>query len=210
VTVQLGDFCLDEYTATVECRAEGGYDCVMDWPYPRSTCALEQQAYATCSADLGCKRYCQDAVAAGCGGESFDGCLDACLADKAAAVGYCGTYLDSWRLCEAQLGVTCGGDGPISPPECASGLGRYGDCIADELDDPCAGYCYVADEIACGSNCATDCAARRADPTCGQSFDSLVDCELRHGDFTCSGEVLLGTGICDYETMNYQTCLTGA
>jgi hypothetical protein len=209
ITVQLGDFCLDEYTAWVGCRADGGYDCVMGYPYPRSTCAGEQQAFTACSADLGCKRYCQDAVSAGCGGDSFEGCLDVCLADKAAAAGYCGIYLDSWRLCEAQFGITCADDGPISAPECVYGLGSYADCVADELDDPCAGYCLVADEIACGSDCAADCAARVTDPTCGQSFASLVDCELRHGDFTCSGEVLLGTGICDYETSNYQTCLAG-
>lgn len=209
VTVQLGNFCLDEYTATVECRAEGGYDCVMGYPYPRSTCVLENSAFSECSTDLGCKRYCDDAVAAGCGGESFAGCLDECLADKAAAPGYCGVYLDSWRLCDAQFGITCGEQGPVATPECIHGLGNYADCIADELDDPCAGLCLVADELACGSGCSSECASQVADPDCGQQFASLVDCQLRHGDYECSDGRLAAVGICDYEQSNYDECLAG-
>jgi len=32
-------------------------------------------------ADLGCKRFCDEAIDAGCGGASFEACFDACQAE---------------------------------------------------------------------------------------------------------------------------------
>lgn len=208
-TVQLGDFCLGEYTDVIRCRADGGYDCLNDYPTPRSTCAVENAAYAECTTDLGCKRYCADAVDAGCGGASFDACLDACLAEKAAAPEYCGIYIDQVRLCEAQSGLECVGGQPMTTGDCTYAITNVGDCLFDETEDPCQGYCYVADELACGTDCTTDCASRIADPTCGQAFASLVDCELRHGDFECADGRLIGIDICDHENMQYEMCLAG-
>ncbi len=208
-TVQLGDFCLSEYTSLVQCRADGGYDCVNGYPYPRSTCAAEQAVFAECTADLGCKRYCDDAIEAGCGGASFDACLDACVAEKAETPQFCAYYLDALRLCEAQGGIECVDGQPRTAGDCTYQVANVGDCLSDETGDACLGYCFVADAIACGTDCAADCASRLADPTCGQAFASLVDCELRHGDFECLDGRLVGVDICDYDDTNYRTCLEG-
>ena len=206
-TVQLGEFCLGEYRDVVQCRADGGYDCAYEYPTPRSTCATEQVAYTECLGDLGCKRWCADAVAGGCGGASVEGCIDTCLAHKDGMPEYCGVYLDGYRLCEAQLGIECVGGVPTTSGDCGHAAARVGECINDEVDDVCLGYCWVADEIGCGGGCMADCSSRLSDATCGERFASLVDCELRHGDFVCTDGRLTGIDICDYENTEYEACL---
>ncbi len=210
ITVQLDDFCLGEYTSVIQCRANGGYDCINGYPTPRSTCALENTTYAECSADLGCKRNCADAIEGGCEGAGFDGCFDACIADKAELPGYCGNYYDSLLLCESQLGLVCEPANSMSVGNCIYQAANIGDCIADESDDLCAGYCFVAEHLACGGgDCMADCAARLADPTCGNAYSSLVDCELRHGDFECVDGEFAGVDICDSDNAQYEMCLGG-
>jgi len=211
ITVQLDDFCLGEYTSLVECRASGGYDCINGYPTPRSTCALDSMAYSECTIDLGCKRNCADAIEDGCEGASFDGCFDACVAEKAALPGYCGTYFDSLLLCESQLGIVCETPDPVSAASCTYQASNIGDCIADETDDLCEGYCFVTEHIGCGggSDCIADCNARLADTTCGSAYSQLVDCELRHGDFQCIDGELAGVDICDSDNSQYEMCVNG-
>jgi hypothetical protein len=209
ITVQLGNFCLDEYTAVVQCRADGGYDCVNGFPTPKVTCAAEQVAFSECSVDLGCKRYCDGAIAAGCGGASFDACLDGCLAERAALPERCGLYFDGLPLCEAQAGIECVDGQPATTGDCGYAVANIADCIADETDDLCQGYCYLADGLACGTNCPADCASRLADPTCGQQFDNLVECMLRYGYVECVDGMLTGVQLCDSETAAYDTCMAG-
>lgn len=210
ITVQLGDFCLGEYTDWVQCRADGGYDCVNGYPTPKSTCAAEQAAHYECTKDLGCKRLCDDAVEAGCGGASFDTCLTACLDEHAALPEYCALQADGVALCKAQGGIECVDGQPTTSADCTYVIVNVGDCIADENDDDCQGWCYVADELACaGGNCTADCESRRADPTCGPAFQSLMSCGLLHGDLACTEGGLQGIDICDSEAMQYEMCMAG-
>jgi hypothetical protein len=37
----------------------------------------------------------------------------------------------------------------------------------------------------------------------------MVDCGMFFGDVACMDDQLVGSSVCDSETMAYQTCLTG-
>ncbi len=208
-TVNLDNFCLDEYVATVQCRADGGYDCVNEFPTPRSTCAAEQQTYGECTADLGCKRRCVDGIEEGCISDDFDTCASGCIADKEMLPDFCGIYLDQFALCQAQLGTVCSPGNSTEQDLCTRSLADAGDCIVDDGGDLCAGFCFVAEQLECPSNCMADCESRVADMTCGESFERLAECQLRHGDFVCTDGRLAGIDICDGEEADYQACLAG-
>ena len=209
-TNQLDGFCLSEYTSLVQCRADGGYDCVNDYPTPKATCAAENQTYGECTVDLGCKRLCQDQVDEGCAGGSWEACFDDCVAYKASLPEFCGLYHDGYSLCLSQLGIACEPGTADEEALCQSSLANVGDCIADETDDQCAGYCYIADNLECGGgNCEADCASRLADPTCGEQWRQLIDCELLHGDFMCGDDRLVGVEICDGNEAQYVACMGG-
>jgi hypothetical protein len=54
-----------------------------------------------------------------------------------------------------------------------------------------------------------DCQSRVADVNCGSQFNSLVDCQLRYGEFECVMGRLTGVDSCESYETNYQTCLAG-
>lgn len=209
VTVQLDGFCLDEYAQLIQCRADGGYDCVNDYPTPRSTCALEQQAFSECTSDLGCKRICRDSIEAGCEDAPLDTCVASCVADKAALPGYCGLYVDSLLMCQASLELICGAQATDPYGNCDYQAASIGDCIYDETGDACEALCYIADALSCGTDCASDCETRLADPTCGTQYAELIDCELLHGDLACSDGQIVGIDICESDYAAYQACTGG-
>ncbi len=208
-TVQLDGFCYTEYADYVECRADGGYVCVNGYPTPEATCAGQQGAYVECTSNLGCKRHCKDAIEADCETASFDGCVTACIAEEDELPGYCAIYLDSLHLCRSQNGQVCDEMQNPDAANCIYSIENLADCIYDETDDVCAGYCSMFDNMGCGSGCAASCADALAHPSCGYQFVDLVDCQTLHGDFACSDGALIGVDSCDYENMQYQNCLAG-
>ena len=209
VTVQLDGFCFDEYAQWVHCRADGGYDCVNGYPTPRSTCALESQAFTECTADLGCKRVCSDSIDAGCEDGPFDACVDTCVGEKGRLPGYCGIYVESFLQCQASLDLVCGAKPTMPYGNCDYHAARVGDCIYDENGDACEALCYVANAISCGTDCMNDCQARLDDVTCGAQYAELVDCELLHGDLACTDGQIVGIDVCESDYTAYQTCMAG-
>ena len=209
-TLQLGEFCLEEYTTVVQCRADGGYDCVNGYPVAKSTCAAEQATYTECTTDLGCKRLCKWAVDESCGETSFDACLTACVDEKNALPQYCQYYVNGIHMCEVQSGLECVEDEATTLGDCSYQALSAGECIADETEDLCAGWCWSAEALGCGDGCSTDCQAKLSDETCGTAFDDVIDCGLLHNDAQCQDGTLVGIDICASQQMTYDTCVGGA
>ena len=209
-TGQLGDFCLAEYAAVVECRAEGGYECLTTYPSPRATCGSEQLALRECMANLGCKRSCQKSVEDSCTSLSLDDCIDACIAKGEDLPTSCVYSWDSIAMCKVQAGATCADGELTTPATCAHNVMYLAECISDESMDMCDGWCFAANTLGCGGDdCAADCAARAADPTCGTAFNDMLDCALFFDDAACSGDMLLGNSSCESDATAYTTCLAG-
>jgi hypothetical protein len=210
-TGQLGDFCLEEYAEYVECRGAGGYDCVTTYPYPRSTCAVQQLAFSTCTMDLGCKRSCDKSVDEGCTSMTLDECIEACMAEGDALPMNCVYTYDSLAFCKVTANATCV-DGELETPmACASTVLRITECIYDEEMDACGAWCWAANELGCGgADCATECANRSTDATCGTQWNAVVECGLRYDEAECADGFLAGSGsLCEDEQALYTTCVEG-
>jgi hypothetical protein len=209
-TAQLGDFCLDEYRDYIECRGDGGYDCVNDFPYQRSTCVLEQTAYSTCAQHIGCKRYCKESVDQGCSDVPFDDCFADCTGGDEAVPADCSYQIETIAYCQVTAGAVCV-DGALSTPAaCASSVLYVAECVSDESGELCDGWCWAANRLGCGGDdCAAECAAKKADATCGNAWNELLDCVMFFGDGACVDGAFNGNGICDSEVTNYKTCMDG-
>jgi hypothetical protein len=207
-TNTLGEFCLSEYAALVNCRAAGGYACVNDFAVAESNCPSEQSAFSMCTVDLGCKRYCAAARDGGCGGDSLDGCIEACLAGRDDFPMNCNYRYDALRLCQGTTNAECV-DGELTTAQpCSYQVVSLAECISDETMDLCSGWCYAAEELGCPlADCATQCPAQMMDETCGVQFTDMVDCGMFFSDVGCMEEQLVGTSICDTETSAYLMCL---
>ncbi len=207
-TNTLGEFCLSEYAALVNCRAGGGYACVNDFPVAEANCPSEQSALSTCTIDLGCKRYCATARDAGCGGASLDACIDECLAGRADFPERCSYGYDGLRQCQGTTAAECVDGALTTAQQCSYQVVSLAECISDETQDLCSGWCYAAEELGCPlANCATECPARMTEMTCGMQFSEMVDCGMFFSDVACMDDQLVGTSVCDTETTAYLTCL---
>ncbi|HEX6764057.1 MAG TPA: hypothetical protein VF103_01240, partial [Polyangiaceae bacterium] len=60
-----------------------------------------------------------------------------------------------------------------------------------------------------GADCATDCAAKLVESTCGTQFNDMLDCALFFNDAACSDGQMLSNGICDSEATAYKNCIAG-
>jgi hypothetical protein len=208
-TAQVGDFCLVEYAALVECRSQGGYECLQDYPYSRSTCAGESLAFSECARDIGCKRYCDRLVDEQCGDASFDDCLTQCFEEEAALPVDCQPYYDGVPYCQATMATATCVDGKLSTPEaCSYSVMSVAECIGEDATNYCDGFCWAADRLGCGGeDCAADCAAKSADETCGAAWLDMLDCAMFFGDAACVDGVFMGNSICDSEAQAYATCV---
>lgn len=216
-TTQLGDFCLTEYHELIACRAAGGYDCVSDNPYPRSTCAKEQLAFSQCSQQIGCKRACQLKLQLGCSDESFASCVDTCAQPhpvvENASSSICPVYYQQIAYCKAQYATACDGDELELPTQCRSNILQVAECVENHSSQSCAGWCWASEQLGCApENCEEDCAAKKADTTCGRDYERLLDCTMRRGnEVTCTENGLETTSSsCQSEAERYQTCVDDA
>jgi hypothetical protein len=210
-TNTLGEFCLPEYAAVVNCRAAGGYACVNDFPTPEANCPSEQAALTACSVDLGCKRYCATARDEGCGGESLDACIEQCIAGRDDFPMNCSYRYDALRQCQGTTPATCVDAQLTTSEQCSYQVVSLAECISDETMDLCAGWCYASETLGCPiADCATACPAMMMmDATCGVEFSDMVDCGMFFSDVGCVDNQLVGTSVCDTEATAYQTCLAG-
>ena len=209
-TTQIGDFCLEEYRDYVDCRGDGGYDCVNDFPYQRSTCAAEQVAYTGCTQHIGCKRYCQKAIDEECIDQSFDDCVEGCVARDETLPEGCNYYQENIAYCQATSQTTCIDGGLSVPTACSYQVLSVAECVSDEAEDLCAGWCWAANKLGCGGeDCDAECAEKSEDATCGSAWKSLLDCGLFFGDAACETDAFTANGICDSEVSAYQTCIEG-
>jgi hypothetical protein len=210
ITGQLGDFCLIEYAEVVECRGQGGYDCVNNNPYQRSTCAAQQQAFQMCTMDIGCKRSCKKSVDESCTSMSLDQCIEACIAKGDELPTDCSYYWDTISSCKVQAGTTCVDGELTTPNSCAYAVMEVADCVSDDKMDMCEGWCWAANTLGCApADCVADCQAKSTDTMCGTQWDDLLDCALFFGDAECIDGELMGNGICDSEVTAYSTCIAG-
>jgi hypothetical protein len=206
--VSFGDFCLEEYRDYVECRGSGGYDCVNDFPYQRSTCALEQAAYSECAQHLGCKRYCKESADQGCNDLPFDECVTQCTGGDPSVPADCSYQVESIASCQVSIGEVCADGEPGSLDACASSVLYVAECVSDDSGELCDGWCWAANRLGCGGDdCATDCATKKADATCGNAFNELLDCVMFFGDGACVDGAFNGNGICDSEVSSYEACI---
>ena len=205
---QLGGFCIAEYTDTFECASQGTFTCQEETPIPNNTaCASAAQALVACMDGLECKRFCAEAIAAGCGGGTEQHCLNTCEADleRYDDIGGCDSDYERVLECWSDGGVTCDGDRPDSQG-CEDDILRMGECLQYDVGGICAGYCWAADHLGCGDGCQADCDTKVADSTCGFDYEQLLACHLRSGA-TCSGDTLSSAEFCDYEQERYDTCM---
>jgi hypothetical protein len=209
VTNQLGEFCLGEYANLVNCRAEGGYECVNDNPTQLSTCASQQQDYYACTVDLGCKRYCARARDEGCGGPSLDLCIEECIGGRADYPENCSYYYDGWRSCQAYADSECVEGELSTPAQCDYQVSNLAACISDESMDLCTGWCWAAKTLGCDNGCDTACPTEMADPDCGQLYTDAVDCGLFFEDLACGESQLEAVSICESDWAAYITCKNG-
>jgi hypothetical protein len=106
-------------------------------------------------------------------------------------------------------------DGELKTPmACASTVMRVAECIFDDSTEPepdmCEAWCWAANELGCGgADCATECANRSTDATCGMAWIEVLDCGLFFGDAACADGFLAGTSICDSYMTTYTTCVEG-
>ncbi len=206
---QLGGLCLTEYTATFECSAAAGFECIMGYPAPKGgACLSETNALLTCQEQASCISYCSSAVDAGCGGSDTASCETQCQAEREdlADPYYCDFEYDDLLTCWGETGVTCS-NGQAVAGGCGEEVLSVGDCIG--FDNLCAGYCWAAERFECGAEtCASDCSVKAGDPTCGRDYEDLLECVLREYEATCV-DGLLFSEFCDYERMQYEQCLSG-
>jgi hypothetical protein len=205
---------LEEYAEVVECRGAGGYDCVTTYPYPRSTCAAPQQALSMCMMDIGCKRACDKSVDEGCTSMTLDECIEACIAEGDTLPTTCSYSYDSIAFCKVSGDAACVDEQLVTPMACASTVMRVAECIFDDSTEPepdmCEAWCWAANELGCGGeDCATECANRSADATCGMAWNEVLDCGLFFGDAGCADGFLAANSICDSEMTTYTTCVAG-
>lgn len=207
ITVNLDGFCLGEYEHWVQCQADTGYACTAGNPIPTMVCEAELDQYAACTDNLACKRVCEDEMDAGCLSGSWDECVDACTVERNSHPETCWMHVNSLLTCVGNLDLVCAPD--LDFDDCDHSLGSAGDCIADELDDPCAGWCFAGDFLGCGDGCEATCAQGFADPNCGGFFDMLVHCQLSRPDLECVDGRLQSVDGCVSEQTDYESCLAG-
>ncbi|MEZ4297368.1 MAG: hypothetical protein R3B70_20555 [Polyangiaceae bacterium] len=219
---QLLGVCEAEYVDAFECLAAGGFECkgydtdqdgVDDQfvPSPLDPCIEAQTAQITCEQTAGCKRFCKEAEDQGCG----DGCLEACEG-RAAELddnGFMCSYgYQSLMACSARTGVKCSGDKPKPNLQCVDGAFAVAECQNGD-SDMCKVYCGGSTEVGCAKpDCDADCASRASDPTCGNEWNSLLDCLLFFGDAVCQDNLLVPdpNGICDSDRESYLDCKGGS
>jgi hypothetical protein len=210
-TSQLGDFCLVEYHDYIACRGNGGYDCLQGSPYPRATCAIQQLAFSSCTQHIGCKRYCQKMLDLGCNVTPIDTCVATCTGEDTSLPSRCSYSTETIAYCQATTSTECAGSTLNMPTSCSSTVLGVAECFSDDSNDLCAGWCWAANRLGCGgTNCASDCAAKKADSTCGSKWNDLLDCAIFFGDAACDGGSLVGNGICSSDMSSYQKCTTGS
>ncbi len=209
VTVQTGSFCLSEYIDWVRCRGEGGYDCLNEFPTQRAACTVEQLAYSECSQNIGCELFCQSQVEDGCATQSFDACVAGCEGSSAELPERCRFYDNSYFACLGQTQTACGLPDGMEESPCTRQVNDIAECIADETEDLCQGYCYAAGVLGCADGCMADCQSRLADATCGETFSSLIDFCFLIGEFECNGGRLVGIDSCESDQMQYDACVAG-
>lgn len=205
-TLSLGDFCLAEVRDFHRCRAAGGYDCVQDYATPRSMCDAENQAYAACAQDIGCKRYCAQVIALGCSDSELDTCVQSCITEDRAIPESCGVGTEAIESCQATSGGVCEGNGLSTPDTCVSTVQRVAACLG-ETDD-CDGWCFTAQWLGCGAaDCASTCSQKKSDPACGSAYDAVLQCEALFNAAECHGGTLSDNGSCQQQVATYQACI---
>lgn len=204
--LQLEGQCVDEYSATFRCAADGGFECVNGNAVPKSACISESTALSQCLDALPCKKYCAEAVPAGCG-SSTASCETECQAERDALnESFCDFEYDDLLECWGDIGVTCSAGKP-TPAGCDTNVLEVANCIS--FDGTCEGWCWAADLYGCGDGCADSCATKLADTSCGSYYSSYLSCAMSfEQNVACSGGELTPTG-CDSERTQYENCLAG-
>lgn len=181
----------------------------MDFPTPKATgCLSEIQAFNACQEEAPCQGYCKAAAAAGCAGGSEAACIEACKVeiDKQS---FCDHDLQEVRTCEGQQSLTCKG-GKAVTSLCNQEKRSYADCLA--FDEPCAAYCYLADDAGCGGSssgeCITACQTELGSQSCSFESQQFLRCAAEKG-VTCSGTTAT-VPECTTEKQAYDTCVMNA
>lgn len=205
---QLGSQCIAEYTAALQCAAQGGFECYEETPIPLATCGSEGIALAECMDGADCRAYCEAATEAGCGGESEAACVASCEQELESyeEPPYCDFEYEDVLRCYGREDLTCV-DGRATSEACTRELLDMGDCLS--RDDSCAGWCWVADELGCGDGCEAECRSRSDDSACGFEYEELLRCQLWAGGASCQDGALISDDACTYENERYDECLDG-
>jgi hypothetical protein len=199
------DGCGQEFVNAYDCIGKGGFSCVNGQPVQNSVCPTEQQALQTCVIALPCKKFCAAATTAGCAPAD---CVNQCNADiKSFGVECQGEY-STLLACWGQ-GVTCE-NGKPSIKGCEQQVALTAHCLSTfgANNNECDGYCWAADKLGCGANCATDCKAKLADQKCGSEYRNLIDCAVGPSQLqlACNGSTPTPTSACSSDQMSYESC----
>jgi hypothetical protein len=203
----LGGVCLAENTAALECVSGLTFTCLMDFPVPMATgCFAEAQALSTCQQSAPCQSFCKAAVAAGCGGASESACEDACKTEVDKQT-MCSFELRDVKTCEGQQTLTCRSGTPVTTL-CNSQKQQLASCLS--FDDPCAGFCYLADDAGCAGGtmgaCIMACQTQMGSVAACQFDDqSYLRCTTEHS-VTCSG-TMPTVPECTTEKQSYDMCV---
>lgn len=203
--VALGDVCVPELTAALECVSTLEFTCTMDVPTPKATgCFAEAQTLNTCQQNAPCEGYCKAAAAAGCAGGSESACLDSCKAEIEKQ-SFCGHDLQDIRTCEGKQSLSCVSGKPHTAL-CVADKRSYADCLS--FDDRCAAYCYLADDAGCGGGtmgeCIMACQTDLGAPSCSFDADQYVRCVVEKGVTCAGGKATVPE--CTTEKQAYDTC----
>ncbi|MFO0549870.1 MAG: hypothetical protein U0271_15865 [Polyangiaceae bacterium] len=204
--LQLDGQCVDEYSATFRCAADGGFECVNDNVVPKSACISESTALSQCLETMPCKKYCAEAVPAGCG-SSTSTCESECQTERDILnESLCDFEYDDLLQCWTDNGVTCVAGAP-SPAGCDSEALQVANCLS--FDAMCDGWCWAADLYGCGDGCAASCAAKIGDASCGSYYSSYLSCAMSFEQtVACTGGELAPTA-CESERTQYESCVSG-
>lgn len=204
---QLQGQCIAEYTAALDCAADLTFTCTNDFPTPAPTaCLAESQALNVCQQEAPCKSFCAAADAAGCAGGSQDACVAQCK-DEVAAADFCDFELRDLKTCMGQQTLTCEG-GVAKTSLCTSEKTDYADCLA--FDDPCAGFCFMADDAGCAGGtydqCVASCQTALTNAGfCDFEYRQLLECGAQEG-VACMGSSPGTAAACTSDQLAYDDC----
>jgi hypothetical protein len=199
-------YCLKELTARYACLADGGYACASDYPQPKATCITETQAYTQCMQKAPCRGYC--ARAAGECAPSGDACITACEAEQSSFEdAICGVYYSQLLTCWGR-DLTCENGKPVAQ-SCEPAFAQVADCVGRRSDE-CAGFCWAAEELGCGSaDCASECKLRLENTSCGSYYRNVLDCAF--GSYSlkmsCESGKPTVSAECDTALQQYTNCM---